>query len=141
MMETITFILIAIVVIAAAILKFSSNFDTEDGLGGMSPQNPIGTKKKKGYYKYDKLLNTTEWKAKRLKILLRDGYRCRYCNSTNNLDIHHLYYNKYPNGKLVKPWDYPDSALITLCRTCHKMWHETHTAKCYYRKYSTIFNI
>ena len=35
------------------------------------------------------------------------------------LDTHHKYYQK---GKL--PWEYPDSALVTLCRTCHELEHQ-----------------
>lgn len=36
-----------------------------------------------------------------------------------NLQVHHIYYQQ---GYL--PWDYPDSALITLCQECHHKRHE-----------------
>ena len=69
----------------------------------------------------------------------RDGYKCAYCGSKSKLNVHHKYYNLYPNGKHVNAWDYPDDALITLCESCHKKVHETKPVKVYYRKYSTKF--
>ena len=51
---------------------------------------------------------------KRDYILQRDRYVCQYCGSEINLQVHHKYYNKYPYGEMVKPWDYPNTAFITL---------------------------
>ena len=82
---------------------------------------------------YEDLLNSKEWKDKRLQILKRDHYTCRYCGSKHNLQVHHLYYVKYPGGYRATPWDYPDKALITLCRNCHENWHKNHKYKVYYR--------
>lgn len=83
---------------------------------------------------YDDLLNDIRWKDKRTKILKRDYYKCRHCGSTHKLQVHHKYYNKYPNEKLAMPWDYPDNALITLCDDCHRLEHERKPIKTYYRK-------
>ncbi len=38
------------------------------------------------------------------------------------LNVHHNYYIQ---GK--KPWDYPNSALVTLCEDCHKKRHENNS--------------
>ena len=35
------------------------------------------------------------------------------------MHVHHLYYE---SG--LMPWEYPDSALITLCPYCHRIEHE-----------------
>ena len=71
---------------------------------------------------------------KREKILKRDGYKCRWCGSIDKLDVHHKYYNKYPDGSRVRAWDYPDDALIVLCRDCHEKYHSKNKVKSYYRK-------
>ena len=83
---------------------------------------------------YDDLLRTEEWKEKRNHILMRDGCQCQWCGSTTNLNVHHKYYLQYPNHRKVKPWNYPDDALITLCRDCHKKAHQKKV-KVYYTKY------
>ena len=84
---------------------------------------------------YELLLNRPEWKAKVIEIKNRDGNKCTYCGSTLNLQVHHKYYSRYPNGQFVMPWDYPNSILITLCDKCHKRVHSTKQIKTYYRKY------
>lgn len=99
--------------------------------------NPLHITKAENYY--DKLLDSKEWKEKRQLIIIRDFYRCRYCGSEQNLQVHHKYYNKYPNGKKVLPWDYPNDALITLCDSCHKRIHETKKIKTYFRKYGESY--
>jgi 5-methylcytosine-specific restriction endonuclease McrA len=72
--------------------------------------------------KYSELLNDPLWKRKRGLIIARDHYKCTSCNSTDNLNVHHLYYviGNY------KPWNYPNNALVTLCQKCHERWHDTH---------------
>ena len=85
---------------------------------------------------YDDLLKTEEWREKRQKILNRDNNKCVYCGKTHNLQVHHKYYSKYPNGIRVYPWNYPDDALITLCDECHKKVHNKKKIKTYYRSYS-----
>ncbi len=59
------------------------------------------------------------WQKKRLEILQRDRFTCKYCESEEKtLHVHHKYYIK---GRKV--WDYHNSALITLCEDCHKDGH------------------
>jgi len=85
---------------------------------------------------YEDLLKTEEWRKKRQKILNRDNNKCVYCGKIHNLQVHHKYYSKYPNGFRVYPWNYPDDALITLCDECHKKVHNKKKIKTYYRSYS-----
>lgn len=67
---------------------------------------------------YAQLLNQKEWKERRKEIFKLKGKVCSKCGATKDLHVHHLYYE---NGK--KPWEYPDDALIVLCKDCH---NETH---------------
>ena len=57
-----------------------------------------------------------KWQKKRLEIMKRDDYTCRYCDSKEKeLQIHHIEYEK---GKKV--WEYEDGNFLTLCKDCHK---------------------
>lgn len=71
---------------------------------------------------YKEQLKTEEWKAKRLEILERDGKCCTKCGKTTHLHVHHTYYK---DDKFA--WEYPNEALITLCKGCHYKFHKTHT--------------
>ena len=61
------------------------------------------------------------WQKKRLEILSRDDFKCQACNdSKSTLHVHHrLYLNKPDGGQWRDPWEYADSALVTLCDKCH----------------------
>ncbi len=64
---------------------------------------------------YSELLRHSRWKAKRQRILSRSGRRCEECGANGqSLEVHHCYYR--PNRL---PWQYPDGALLALCRDCH----------------------
>lgn len=97
--------------------------------------------KKYGQDSYTEKLSDLRWKRKREKILERDNYTCQYCGSHNNLQVHHKYYMKYPNGNYVDPWDYPDDKLITLCESCHNKWHRRYKVKTYYRKWGEHYDL
>lgn len=46
----------------------------------------------------------------------RDKFTCKLCKDTETtLNVHHKYYEQ---GK--EPWEYPLSALVTLCEHCHE---------------------
>jgi hypothetical protein len=46
----------------------------------------------------------------------RDKFTCQSCrDALSTLNVHHRYYEK---GK--SPWEYPESALVTLCEKCHE---------------------
>ena len=93
----------------------------------------IKQKEKPNLSTYDLLLQDERWHTKRNIILERDKHRCVKCGKITTLQVHHKYYNKYPDGKKVNPWDYPNDALITLCDECHKEVHKTKKIKTYYR--------
>lgn len=62
----------------------------------------------------DKFLDP-RWQKRRLDILNRDAFTCIACGNTKEtLHVHHKYYIQHRD-----PWDYPDFALITLCKDCH----------------------
>ena len=93
----------------------------------------IEDKFKSNKEKYYDDLNDERWKRKREKILKIHSYRCP-CGSRENLQIHHKYYNKYPDGSWARAWDYPDNALMVLRDDCHKKYHKNHRSPIYYRK-------
>jgi len=65
---------------------------------------------------YYKLLKHPKWQKKRLKILERDNWACRYCGGNDKtLHIHH---NIYKGNSM--PWEYEDADIITLCEDCHE---------------------
>ena len=68
---------------------------------------------------YSEHLERSEWKLKRLEILERDCFTCLRCKRSGvKLNVHHT---EYLSGK--KPWEYPDSMLVTLCYSCHSDHH------------------
>lgn len=55
------------------------------------------------------------WQKTRLKVMERDGFRCRDCSVDNKtLHVHHCYYQR------GDPWDTKDEFLMTLCERCHE---------------------
>lgn len=58
----------------------------------------------------------------RKAIVSRDGGKCKWCESTVNLEVHHI---------LPKSQGGTDAAnnLVTLCHKCHKQWHREQSAK------------
>lgn len=69
--------------------------------------------------KYSELLRDPRWQKKRLEIMSRDHWACRFCSDADHiLNVHHLYYERY-----YRPWEYPREALITLCEACHELIH------------------
>lgn len=68
---------------------------------------------------YSNKLKDPRWQKKRLEILQRDEFKCRSCKDKDStLHVHHV---KYDSG--CDPWDYDNDDLITLCESCHEMWH------------------
>src|SRR5579859_5354533 len=64
-------------------------------------------------------LKSPEWKQKREVILERDNHKCKYCGSTENLQIHHKSYKNWQNER--------EDELITLCSDCHAKIHNKNT--------------
>lgn len=65
---------------------------------------------------YAERLKDPRWQRRRLEVMNRDGFACRFCgDAETTLNVHHKYYlPKY------MPWDYPAESCITLCRCCHE---------------------
>ena len=127
------------IIILFIVIWIISSIKTDDSLQDSHKEKeevkkPIYEKKESWKDSYDKDLNDDRWKEKREKILKRDGYKCRWCGSIDRLQVHHKYYNKYPDGSRVRAWDYPDDALMVLCDDCHKKYHSKYKVKSYYRK-------
>lgn len=80
-----------------------------------------GSKKNGGYSRH---YSDPRWYETRNRIYLRDNCKCKKCGtSSGQLHAHHLY---YVANRL--PWEYPDSAMITLCNACHKYAHVDPTS-------------
>lgn len=68
---------------------------------------------------YSKKLSHPKWQKRRLERLSEENFSCQICNNENEeLHVHHLYYDK---DKDV--WEYPNKALIVLCKTHHDYEH------------------
>jgi len=64
---------------------------------------------------YGEKLLDPRWQKKRLEVMERDKFKCRSCHAdSETLHVHHLFYDKG-----AEPWEYEESALLTLCKTCH----------------------
>jgi 5-methylcytosine-specific restriction endonuclease McrA len=65
---------------------------------------------------YIEKLRDPKWQKKRLKILERDNFKCRFCgDKEKTLHVHHTWYSRQRN-----PWEYEDDSLLTLCCDCHQ---------------------
>jgi len=72
--------------------------------------------RRKEYYG---LLQDPKWKIKAQFIRKRDGHKCQHCGKkTPRLQVHHTV---YIDG--LKPWEYENDTLVSLCSTCHKKEH------------------
>ena len=60
-------------------------------------------------------LNSEYWQNFRLKVLEYYHYRCAYCKSYNNLEVHHKHYKTLGNETF--------SDVILLCHWCHNNEH------------------
>jgi len=69
---------------------------------------------------YAESLSGPKWYNLAERVKDRDGYACRQCGGTQNLEAHHLFYLPFKDGKPVPAWAYLTPALITLCRECHE---------------------
>ena len=68
---------------------------------------------KKDYKNY---LQDPRWLLRRNQILTRDKNTCQFCGAQDRvLHVHHKYYIEG-----LKPWEYDDDALISLCKNCHE---------------------
>jgi len=61
-------------------------------------------------------LGNREYEDLRKRVLRRDGWRCQFCGSMTNLEVHHQQFRSQ-SGE-----DSEDN-LITLCSNCHSPIH------------------
>jgi 5-methylcytosine-specific restriction endonuclease McrA len=61
-------------------------------------------------------LNDSEYGELREQVLRRDGWRCQFCGSMTNLEVHHRQFRSHSG------LDHEDN-LITLCNSCHSAEH------------------
>lgn len=75
---------------------------------------------------YAKKLMDPRWQKMRLEVFERDLFTCQMCgDEKSTLNVHHRYY-VFPKD----PWDYPLTALVTLCQPCHEVESETIKEYC-----------
>ena len=65
---------------------------------------------------YENYLQSSHWKATRLKMYRLRVPKCEICKSTKQLNIHHKTYNNL--------WRETADDLVILCKKCHFLWHE-----------------
>lgn len=64
---------------------------------------------------YAQQLRDPRWQKRRLEILSRDEWECTECGAKDTeLHVHHA---RYKYG--LKPWEYEDVDLSTMCSKCH----------------------
>jgi len=63
---------------------------------------------------YSDKLRDPRWQKVRLKVMERDGFKCRDCgNDKETLHVHHCFYER------GDPWKTGEAFLLTLCEKCH----------------------
>jgi 5-methylcytosine-specific restriction endonuclease McrA len=63
-------------------------------------------------------LPLAEYQALRKQVLRRDGWRCQFCGTSNNLHVHHVKSRSSLGDDEIQN-------LITLCANCHETLHRT----------------
>ena len=86
---------------------------------------------------YLEKLKDPRWQKKRLEILNRDHWACKYCGEKEKtLHVHHLFYFKDKD-----PWEVNNGFLITLCGGCHLSDNEEPKDWCRQDILETIGNL
>jgi 5-methylcytosine-specific restriction endonuclease McrA len=61
-------------------------------------------------------LDPLSYKRLRYQVLRRDGWRCQFCGTMSNLEVHHREFRSHSGADL-------EENLFTLCATCHARMH------------------
>jgi 5-methylcytosine-specific restriction endonuclease McrA len=61
-------------------------------------------------------LGNGDYEELRTRVLRRDGWRCQFCGSMTNLEVHHQQFRSHSG-------DDSEANLITLCTDCHSSAH------------------
>jgi len=65
-------------------------------------------------------LDATSYRELHRHVLERDGWRCQFCGSMQNLQVHHLKFRSQSG-------DDEEQNLITLCADCHEQMHRSYS--------------
>ena len=66
---------------------------------------------------YAAYINSSRWKARRLRFIASAGARCA-CGSSKRLHVHHVTYERFTREL--------DADLRVVCHSCHEMIHRYH---------------
>ena len=72
------------------------------------------------YKEYNEYLASEQWSDLRLKIMYRDGFKCKKCNTRESLQVHHKDYRFL----YAKNYETDFKVLITVCKDCHQKIHK-----------------
>lgn len=72
---------------------------------------------------YLKSLNTDYHREVRRKVLIRDNFKCKICESTLFLELHHISYYVNSENIVGKELQYLEW-LVILCAECHQLVHD-----------------
>jgi 5-methylcytosine-specific restriction endonuclease McrA len=61
-------------------------------------------------------LDPLSYDSLRQQILRRDGWRCQFCGTMSNLEVHHIEFRSHSGAD-------SEENLITLCTGCHTRAH------------------
>jgi 5-methylcytosine-specific restriction endonuclease McrA len=67
-------------------------------------------------------LDPVAYESLRQQVLRRDGWRCQWCGTMPNLEIHHKKFRSHSG-------DDSEENLITLCMACHNETHNNERLK------------
>jgi 5-methylcytosine-specific restriction endonuclease McrA len=70
---------------------------------------------------YKNYLESTKWRAKRLRVLRRDNFVCQKCKKQQATQVHHLTYKRIYNEPLTD--------LLSVCKDCHEKIHGVKSKK------------
>ena len=77
-----------------------------------------GTRRKGGRLRF----GPVAYESLRQQVLRRDSWRCQYCGTISNLEVHHKQFRSHLG-------DDSELNLITLCTQCHAQVHRGQTHK------------
>lgn len=65
---------------------------------------------------YSAYIESTQWQRKRSERMAIDRKQCVLCGSVQNLQVHHVTYERLFNEKMAD--------LMTVCKSCHEILHD-----------------
>ena len=66
-------------------------------------------------------LDPVSYQTLRQNVLRRDNWRCQFCGSMSNLEVHHKQFRSHSGED-------SELNLITLCTACHSQTHRSDLA-------------